>query len=48
MHHPENTRLLETLKQRAWFRSSKDYTEWAEKTFEKERLVAQRNKVPAQ
>lgn len=38
---PENIAMLKTLRQRLWFRSSENYTEWAEKNFEIERKLVQ-------
>lgn len=37
----ENAATLKTLRQRLWFRSSDQYTEWAAKTFEIERKLVQ-------
>ena len=42
MDDPENLRILQTLDQVYWYRSSEDYARWAAETFVTERALIER------
>jgi hypothetical protein len=42
MDDPENLRVLQTLDQVYWYRSSEDYARWAAETFVTERALIER------
>jgi hypothetical protein len=42
MDDPEHTKLLQTLDQIYWYKSSEEYAKWARETFVSERATIER------
>ncbi len=48
MDHPEYRKLLETLRQTYWYRSSENYEQWARSFYQSERSLVERAKLQRQ